>query len=103
MTEWIASNALTLILVSVTAIGAWYTFGARLSNVEKDQELRRGQHKEHYEATRRIETAAAAFDQKLTSHIADDQRQIDTVMELLREQREDTKDILKHLRNGGSK
>ena len=46
MTEWIASNALTLILVSVTAIGAWYTFGARLSNVEKEQELRRSHQRE---------------------------------------------------------
>lgn len=98
--DWI-KIALVVLGYIVTFTVMWTKLGGRVDSLEKDAQIRRGQHREHYEATKQIETVLAGMDQKLTSHITDDQRQIDSITELLREQREDTKDILKHLRNGG--
>src|SRR3990167_7250467 len=101
--EWLANNALQVAVIVIGFIVAWVKLGGRMDANDKELAALRSYSKTHFEEIGALKTAVAEIDQKLEGHIQEDRRQFSDITALLKENRDNTLNILKHLRNGGGK
>ena len=94
--EWIGL-AITVIGALITFVVTWTKLGGRMDRVEADNAKSFAHHKDHYESVRGIETLVAAIDQRIAAHIEEDRTHFANIAEMLKENRQDLKDILHKL------
>ena len=92
---------IVLLGYGVAFVVGWTTIRIDVKNNDDEIETLRGYSKTHFEEIGKLKTSVAEIDQKLEGHIQEDRRQFDGITALLKENRDNTLDILKHLRNGG--
>ncbi len=85
----------------ITVVWLWAKLRNDVDNNDTEIATLRGYSAMHFEDIGKLKTAAASLDQKLESHVEEDRRQFADITKLLKENRDNTLDILKHLRNGG--
>ena len=116
MTEWLnytmtlmeeLNSGLGVVLAILAMIGygvalvlAWGRMGGRMDNVESAIQKSMEYHKAHFGEISELKTDVASLAQKLDSHVEEDRTQFGNITALLKENRDNTLDILKHLRNG---
>ena len=99
MNEWIGT-AITVLTVLISLAVAWTKMGGYVDSLKEDIAKHDKWHGQHFDKIGHLESSQAAMGQKLESHIEDDRNHFERISELLKEGRDDIKEILRTLRNG---